>query len=298
MPEIAGLLCFYNERVTLHVARRTFVGCRRHADAPHRPPHDVTVVARDVRRGARRRDRPAASRASRSSSRPALRRDRGRRARGRRLSPRDARQPRLHLGRAQALLRPDLLPVPRGDDRPPVRRLRARQQRHDRRGARRSRRSRPACSGSSRRRRSRWSASRAATTSTRVGSSVPRSRQRSRCEGESMSSAPVIIEAAINGATSKERNPTCPRSPEEIADDPRVDRRRRRDHPQPHRPAWHVGRRGGGALPRGMAPRARGAARRADLPDGELRDGGHNYDHIAPLAASGLCAWGCSTRAR
>jgi len=34
-----------------------------------------------------------------------------------------------------------------------------------------------------------------------------------------MSAAPVIIEAAINGATPKERNPNVPRTPEEIAAD-------------------------------------------------------------------------------
>src|SRR5215472_9351653 len=34
-----------------------------------------------------------------------------------------------------------------------------------------------------------------------------------------MSAAPVIIEAAINGATTKERNPNVPRTPDEIATD-------------------------------------------------------------------------------
>src|SRR4029453_15318167 len=36
---------------------------------------------------------------------------------------------------------------------------------------------------------------------------------------EGPSTAPVIIEAAINGATSKETNPNVPKSVEEIADD-------------------------------------------------------------------------------
>jgi len=34
-----------------------------------------------------------------------------------------------------------------------------------------------------------------------------------------MPDAPVIIEAAINGATTKERNPNVPRTPDEIAAD-------------------------------------------------------------------------------
>ena len=34
-----------------------------------------------------------------------------------------------------------------------------------------------------------------------------------------MNDGPVIIEAAINGTTTKDRNPNVPRSPEEIADD-------------------------------------------------------------------------------
>ena len=58
------------------------------------------------------------SKASTSSSGPRCG-DRGRRARRRRLPARDAREPRVHVGRAEALLRPDLLPVPRGDRRPP-----------------------------------------------------------------------------------------------------------------------------------------------------------------------------------
>ena len=58
--------------------------------------------------------------------------DGDRRARSRRLPARHAGQPRLHLRRAQALLRPDLLPVPRGDRRASVRRVPPRQQRHHR----------------------------------------------------------------------------------------------------------------------------------------------------------------------
>ena len=44
-----------------------------------------------------------------------------------------------------------------------------------------------------------------------------------------MSSQPAIIEAAINGATTKDRNPNVPRSAEEIA----ADALACRDHPQP-----------------------------------------------------------------
>ena len=51
--------------------RRAFVGCRRHAHAPHRPPHDVTVTAGDVRRGPRRRDEPGDRRCRRRRA-PAL----------------------------------------------------------------------------------------------------------------------------------------------------------------------------------------------------------------------------------
>ena len=36
---------------------------------------------------------------------------------------------------------------------------------------------------------------------------------------ENQSAAPVIIEAAINGATRKETNPNVPKSVEEVADD-------------------------------------------------------------------------------
>src|SRR5262245_15201972 len=102
---------------------------RRLGPAAHRPSHIVAVVGLDVPGGTRRGDRSGDHR-RRGRRATSARRDRGRRARSGRLPARHSGESRVHVRRAEALLRPDLLPVPRRDRRPPVRRVRPRQRRH------------------------------------------------------------------------------------------------------------------------------------------------------------------------
>ena len=102
-----------------------------------------------------------------------------------------------------------------------------------------------------------------------------------------MSSAPVIIEAAINGATSKERNPNVPRSPEEITADilASIDAGAAIIHN-------HIDLRdtsGDEAAARYLEAWRPVLEERPDAliyPTVNFASGGHNYDHIAPLAAS------------
>ena len=105
-----------------------------------------------------------------------------------------------------------------------------------------------------------------------------------------MAGDPVIIEAAINGVTTKAVNPHVPLQPDEIARRrPRLLRRRRRDRAQPHRRVRRARRRGGRALPRRLAAGPRRAPDAILYPTvGGGRDVQSSYAHIAPLAASGL----------
>jgi 3-keto-5-aminohexanoate cleavage enzyme len=104
-----------------------------------------------------------------------------------------------------------------------------------------------------------------------------------------MSSAPVIIEAAINGATSKERNPNVARSPEEITADilASIDAGAAIIHN-------HIdlyGTSGEEAAARYLEAWRPVLEARPDAliyPTVNFGPDGHNYDHIAPLAASGL----------
>src|SRR4029077_4971652 len=108
-------------------------------------------------------------------------------------------------------------------------------------------------------------------------------------ERDSMSSAPVIIEADINGATSKERNPNVPQSPEEITADilASIDAGAAILHN-------HIDLRGTSgeeAAARYLEAWRPVLEERPDAlisPTVNFASGGHNYDHIAPLAASGL----------
>jgi 3-keto-5-aminohexanoate cleavage enzyme len=108
-----------------------------------------------------------------------------------------------------------------------------------------------------------------------------------------MSSAPVIIEAAINGATSKDRNPNVPRSPEEIAADilASIDAGAAIIHN-------HIDLRGTSgeeAAARYLEAWRPVLEARPDAlvyPTVNFGADGHNYDHIAPLAASGLLRMG------
>ena len=108
-----------------------------------------------------------------------------------------------------------------------------------------------------------------------------------------MSSAPVIIEAAINGATPKERNPNVPRSPEEITADilasidagaaiihNHIDLRDTSGEEAAERylEAWR--------------PVFDACPDVLIYPTVNFGANGHNYDHIAPLAASGLLRMG------
>ncbi len=113
-------------------ARRQGPSCG-HADAADRPPHALALPA--VTAGGRRRRRPHRRDRGRRGGGPCgADLPRGRRAGGGRLPARDTGQPRLHVRGAQALLRPHLLPLPRGDPAAPLRCLRPRQRRHHRRG--------------------------------------------------------------------------------------------------------------------------------------------------------------------
>src|ERR1700691_4985992 len=102
---------------------------RAHGAATDRASHAVPGDAGDVRvrggRGGHRRDRRRRGRDQARADR-----GRGRRARGRRLPARHAGKHRVHVRRAQALLRRHLLPLPGGDAAPPLRPVRARRQRH------------------------------------------------------------------------------------------------------------------------------------------------------------------------
>src|SRR3984885_9060063 len=102
---------------------------RAHGAATDRASHAVPGDAGDVRvrggRGGHRRDRRRRGRDQARADR-----GRGRRARGRRLPARHAGKHRVHVRRAQALLRRHLLPLPGRDAAPPLRPVRARRQRH------------------------------------------------------------------------------------------------------------------------------------------------------------------------
>lgn len=108
-----------------------------------------------------------------------------------------------------------------------------------------------------------------------------------------MSSTPVIIEAAINGATSKERNPNVPRSPEEITTDilASIDAGASIIHN-------HIdlyGTSGEEAAERYLEAWRPVLDARPDAlvyPTVNFGPDGHNYDHIAPLAATGLLRMG------
>jgi uncharacterized protein (DUF849 family) len=100
--------------------------------------------------------------------------------------------------------------------------------------------------------------------------------------------APVIIEAAINGATRKDQNPNVPREPAEIAADivAVIDAGAAIVHN-------HIDRHGTSgeeAAERYLEAWRPALAERPDAliyPTVNFGPGGHDYDHIAPLAASG-----------
>jgi uncharacterized protein (DUF849 family) len=108
-----------------------------------------------------------------------------------------------------------------------------------------------------------------------------------------MSASPVIIEAAINGATPKERNPNAPRTPEEIAADAlaTIDAGAAIIHN-------HIdlyGTTGEAAAERYLEAWEVVLAARPDAllyPTVNFGPDGHDYDHIAPLAKSGLLRMG------
>ena len=108
-----------------------------------------------------------------------------------------------------------------------------------------------------------------------------------------MSSQPAIIEAAINGATTKDRNPNVPRSAEEIAADAlacieagaaiihnhvSVSNTTGEEAAEAYLAAWRpvISARPGAIL----------------YPTVNFSGGSHNYDHIAPLARSGVLRMG------
>ena len=107
--------------------------------------------------------------------------------------------------------------------------------------------------------------------------------------GLAVSAAPVIIEAAINGAHHEGDQPQRP----EVGRGgrrrrPRRPRRGRRDHPRPLRPDRWARRRGRRALPRVVPARCW-----EERPDALLYptvniDGGLSFGHLAPMAAEGL----------
>jgi uncharacterized protein (DUF849 family) len=104
-----------------------------------------------------------------------------------------------------------------------------------------------------------------------------------------MSSAPVIIEAAINGATSRERNPNVPREPEEITRDilASIDAGAAIIHNHIDR----YGTSGDEAAERYLEAWRPVLDERPDAliyPTVNFGPDGHNYDHIAPLAKSGM----------
>ena len=99
----------------------------------------------------------------------------------------------------------------------------------------------------------------------------------------------VIIEAAINGATTKARNPNVPISADEIVADAHACFDAGASIVHHHLAADRLsGDRGGRGLSGGVAPRPRRPPGRAVVPDDQHRTAPNWYDHITPLAESGL----------
>ena len=108
-----------------------------------------------------------------------------------------------------------------------------------------------------------------------------------------MESSPVIIEAAINGATTKERNPNVPREPAEIAAD--ILACIEAGAAIVHNHIDLYGTSGEEAAERYLEAWRPVLAARPDAlvyPTINFGPNGHNYDHIAPLAATGLLRMG------
>ena len=133
-----------------------------------------------------------------------------------------------------------------------------------------------------------------ATSSRRWRRGAPERARIAPCPTQSVPELPVLIEAAINGGTTKARNPHVPVTPRRDPGRRHAVLRRRRHHrarAQPRHPADREGRRR--PVPRGLGAAARRAARRALVPHAVRRARGRRQARArAPDRRAGAGAHG------